>query len=102
MFAAMIDALFESPLAVDAIYTAPASGAVAVAVRAMRRVESSDIPLGMPGVVGSANAYDVRVSEVAIVEEGAILEIVDGASFVVRSRTPDEEHLVWQMDLDPT
>lgn len=102
MFAAMIDTVFDSPLGADAVYTAPASGAVGVAVRVVRRLQSSDAALLDPGAVAAAHGFDLRVSEIAQPEEGAALAIDGIGAFRVQSFSPDGEHLVWRLDLDPS
>ncbi len=96
----MIDTLYDSPLAVDGTYVAPTSGAPSVPVRVIRRTESSEIAIGLSGAVRPANAFDVRVSEVPAPIEGATLS-VGSETFTVTSWKPDEEALVWQLDMDP-
>lgn len=100
MFAAMVDTVFDSPLGADAVYTAPASGAVGVAVRVVRRLQSSDAALFEPGAVAAAHGFDLRVAEIAQPEEGATLAIDEVGSFRVKSYSPDGEHLVWRLDLE--
>lgn len=106
-----VDAIFADPnMAADALYTPPASAAVAC--RVIRRKPDMTAPLGTPGFQLGAAAqdvawiFDVRKSEVAQPARGGTITypLVDGAAtaaskvYTVRAEpTLDDEGLVWTL-----
>lgn len=101
-----LDALFTDPnFGADATYLAPSGGA-AVPCRLVF-VQPDDVLGAGLAVAAPARHADIRVSQVAVVEEKGVVTLVDaagapiaGQSFRVRSpRQPDDQRWVWRFGL---
>lgn len=108
-FSAALDAMFTDPnIGTDASYQAPA-GAVPVPCRVI--FTQPDIDFAGPGLSVSApkRQCDIRVSEIALVEENGIVTFLDdtgvpipGETYRVRSpNRPDMRRFVWRFGLAP-
>jgi hypothetical protein len=106
----MIDAIFASELAKDALYV-PDAG-VPVPVRVIRKSPDVDRGFGQSDVTVSTNVFEIRVSEIASPRAGDSLEMAnpDGTvggpaaeAFRVQGvpATRDPDRLVWTLDTHP-
>lgn len=96
--AAMLDALFASALARDALWRAGGAGD-GVAVRLLLRRPDDGAALFDVGARLPKLAAEVRASEVPAPAEGDLVE-VDGASYRVRGAERDSERLLWRLALE--
>ncbi len=99
-FTAALDTIFADPnFGTDATYMGPV-GAVPVTCRVMILAPDENFAAGF-AVSAPARRGEIRASEIAKVEENAILT-VDGREFRIQGvGQPDAQRLVWRFGLVP-
>ncbi|MGF7176991.1 head-tail joining protein [Azospirillum doebereinerae] len=98
-FAGMLDSLFaDSNMAVDALYTPP-DGGPPVPCRAMIRQPDVDWRSGGSAIGTTARIAEIRVSEVAAMEEEGLLAFGGRTASVQKASRPDADRLVWRLEL---
>lgn len=99
VFAAMFDTLFADPnMAAQAVYTPPGGGAP-VPCAVMFRAPDFDWRGGEASVTTPARVAELRVSEVALVEEEGVLEVAGRTYTVQHAKHPDADRLLWRVEL---
>ena len=100
-FSAGVDALFNSPLAVDAIYRPPASSDE-LPIRVIRSQPDRIADFGSSHIVQATNLLSIRKFEVAYPAAGATVEIIGAEMFnLVGDPRLDTEGLTWMVDAEP-
>lgn len=101
IFAADTAAIFNGPLAVDAVYT-PAGGA-AMDVRVVPLIGDATQAWSGGSYVADAGVFLVRIAEIADPSAGATLAVSGGGSFTVQGApVRDPRGLTWRLEARPT
>lgn len=102
-FAALLDTLFASVLAVDAVYV-PVAG-TPKSVRAIRKSPDLAVDFGGTEIAAATTLIEVRASEVADPRSGDVIEMGAGGpqaeAFVIQGvpARRDPDRLVWTIDV---
>lgn len=93
-----VDAVFNDPnIAVDAIWTAAASG-TPVTVRAIVQAADQATRFDMIRVQSETLVLDVRVSEMAAPVEGDVIEVLGEMRVIQGLPERDARRLIWSID----
>ncbi|MGF7178433.1 head-tail joining protein [Azospirillum doebereinerae] len=98
VFDSLFDTLFADPnMASSAVYTPP--GGSPVACRVSFRQPDVDWRSDGSGVSTTSRIAEVRVSEVAVMEEEGTLAIGGQTFTIQKASRPDADRLLWRLEL---